>query len=66
MVNVGDKLRVEIADIDSRGKISLVPVDEEGEVLGEGQKPSEKGKKEEEGRRQVGASKSGLEVAGLN
>jgi polyribonucleotide nucleotidyltransferase len=29
VVNVGDKLRVEIADIDNRGKISLVPVDEE-------------------------------------
>ncbi len=26
VVNVGDKLRVEIADIDNRGKISLVPV----------------------------------------
>ncbi|WP_024806190.1 polyribonucleotide nucleotidyltransferase [Nocardia sp. BMG51109] len=29
VVNVGDKIRVEIADIDNRGKISLVPVDEE-------------------------------------
>ena len=29
VVNVGDKLRVEIADIDNRGKISLVPVGEE-------------------------------------
>jgi polyribonucleotide nucleotidyltransferase len=29
VVKVGDKLRVEIADIDNRGKISLVPVDEE-------------------------------------
>ncbi|WP_297733087.1 polyribonucleotide nucleotidyltransferase [Mycobacterium sp.] len=29
VVNVGDKLRVEIADIDKRGKISLVLVDEE-------------------------------------
>ncbi|WP_040791196.1 polyribonucleotide nucleotidyltransferase [Nocardia paucivorans] len=28
VVNVGDKLRVEIADIDNRGKISLVPIDE--------------------------------------
>ncbi len=27
---VGDKLRVEIADIDNRGKISLVPVDDDG------------------------------------
>ena len=26
MVNVGDKLQVEIAEIDGRGKISLVPV----------------------------------------
>lgn len=31
VVNVGDKLRVEIADIDNRGKISLVPVDETAE-----------------------------------
>ncbi|MFD4294945.1 polyribonucleotide nucleotidyltransferase [Rhodococcus sp. NPDC058505] len=30
VVNVGSKIRVEIADIDNRGKISLVPVDEEG------------------------------------
>jgi polyribonucleotide nucleotidyltransferase len=29
VVNVGDKLRVEIADIDKRGKISLVLVDED-------------------------------------
>lgn len=29
VVNVGDKLRVEIADIDSRGKISLVVVDDD-------------------------------------
>jgi polyribonucleotide nucleotidyltransferase len=29
VVKVGDKLRVEIADIDQRGKISLVPVKEE-------------------------------------
>jgi polyribonucleotide nucleotidyltransferase len=29
VVKVGDKLRVEIADIDNRGKISLVPVAEE-------------------------------------
>jgi polyribonucleotide nucleotidyltransferase len=26
VVNVGDKLRVEIADIDKRGKISLMPL----------------------------------------
>lgn len=31
VVNVGDKLRVEIADIDNRGKISLIPVDESAE-----------------------------------
>ena len=29
VVNVGSKLRVEIADIDDRGKISLVPVDDD-------------------------------------
>ncbi|OFS22350.1 polyribonucleotide nucleotidyltransferase [Corynebacterium sp. HMSC04H06] len=29
VVNVGDKIQVEIADIDNRGKISLVPVDED-------------------------------------
>ena len=29
MVKVGDKLRVEIADIDNRGKISLILVAEE-------------------------------------
>jgi polyribonucleotide nucleotidyltransferase len=29
VVNVGDKLRVEITDIDNRGKISLIPVQEE-------------------------------------
>ena len=28
MVNVGSKIRVEIADIDARGKISLIPVEE--------------------------------------
>ncbi|MFP5372410.1 MAG: S1 RNA-binding domain-containing protein, partial [Actinomycetes bacterium] len=27
VVNVGDKLQVEITDIDARGKISLVPVE---------------------------------------
>ncbi|HEX2132119.1 MAG TPA: polyribonucleotide nucleotidyltransferase [Actinophytocola sp.] len=31
VVKVGDKLRVEIADIDQRGKISLVPVQEDAE-----------------------------------
>ncbi|MFC3961979.1 polyribonucleotide nucleotidyltransferase [Nocardia jiangsuensis] len=32
VVNVGDKLRVEIADIDNRGKISLVPVEDTTEA----------------------------------
>ncbi|MDQ4093610.1 MAG: polyribonucleotide nucleotidyltransferase [Actinomycetota bacterium] len=32
VVKVGDKLRVEVADIDNRGKISLVPVHEEDAV----------------------------------
>jgi polyribonucleotide nucleotidyltransferase len=36
VVNVGDKLRVEIADIDKRGKISLVLVDEEAGASGDG------------------------------
>ncbi|MBV8292658.1 MAG: polyribonucleotide nucleotidyltransferase [Mycobacterium sp.] len=36
VVNVGDKLRVEIADIDKRGKISLVLVDEEAGESGNG------------------------------
>ncbi|MFE2997698.1 polyribonucleotide nucleotidyltransferase [Nocardia sp. NPDC059246] len=31
VVNVGDKIRVEIADIDNRGKISLVPIDEDSD-----------------------------------
>ncbi|WP_027944212.1 polyribonucleotide nucleotidyltransferase [Amycolatopsis taiwanensis] len=44
VVNVGDKLRVEIADIDSRGKISLILVkdeDEEGAEKAAEDKPSE-------------------------
>jgi polyribonucleotide nucleotidyltransferase len=36
VVNVGDKLQVEIADIDQRGKISLVLVDEEPAATPEG------------------------------
>jgi polyribonucleotide nucleotidyltransferase len=36
VVTVGDKLRVEIADIDKRGKISLVLVDEEAAESGDG------------------------------
>jgi polyribonucleotide nucleotidyltransferase len=35
VVNVGDKLRVEIADIDNRGKISLVVVNEEEKAEGD-------------------------------
>ena len=31
VVNVGSKIRVEIADIDNRGKISLVPVEDDAE-----------------------------------
>jgi polyribonucleotide nucleotidyltransferase len=38
VVNVGDKLRVEIADIDNRGKISLVLVKEEDEKAAEPEK----------------------------
>jgi polyribonucleotide nucleotidyltransferase len=38
VVKVGDKLRVEIADIDARGKISLVPVKEDEPA---GDKPSD-------------------------
>ena len=37
VVSVGDKLRVEIADIDKRGKISLVLVDEEAGASGDGE-----------------------------
>ena len=36
VVNVGDKLRVEITDIDNRGKISLIPVKEEDAAAGNG------------------------------
>jgi polyribonucleotide nucleotidyltransferase len=34
-VKVGDKLRVEIADIDNRGKISLVPVEDAADATQE-------------------------------
>jgi polyribonucleotide nucleotidyltransferase len=37
VVNVGDKLRVEIADIDNRGKISLIVVRDEDEKPAEGE-----------------------------
>jgi polyribonucleotide nucleotidyltransferase len=39
VVKVGDKIRVEVTDIDNRGKISLVPV-AEGEANGSGDAPS--------------------------
>jgi polyribonucleotide nucleotidyltransferase len=35
VVNVGDKLQVEITDIDARGKISLVPVEAAGDAAAE-------------------------------
>ena len=42
VVNVGNKLQVEITDIDARGKISLVPVaaDGDGAAAGDGAAPS--------------------------
>jgi polyribonucleotide nucleotidyltransferase len=39
VVKVGDKLRVEVADIDNRGKISLVPVGEDAADGGSGVAP---------------------------
>ncbi|MGH4023456.1 MAG: S1 RNA-binding domain-containing protein, partial [Pseudonocardiaceae bacterium] len=41
VVKVGDKLRVEVADIDSRGKISLVPVRDEDEATAAGAAPDQ-------------------------
>ncbi len=41
VVKVGDKLRVEIADIDNRGKISLVPVEETTESADAGAAPAD-------------------------
>lgn len=41
VVNVGDKLQVEITDIDARGKISLVPVAEGGDAAGAAEAPAE-------------------------
>ena len=35
VVKLGDKLRVEIADIDNRGKISLIPVDDDTAAAGD-------------------------------
>ncbi|MEU7784949.1 MULTISPECIES: polyribonucleotide nucleotidyltransferase [unclassified Amycolatopsis] len=40
VVNVGDKLRVEIADIDNRGKISLIVVKEDDAKPAEGDAPA--------------------------
>ncbi|MGX7731283.1 polyribonucleotide nucleotidyltransferase [Rhodococcus sp. 2H158] len=39
VVNVGSKIRVEIADIDNRGKISLVPVPDEDTADASGETP---------------------------
>ncbi|WP_298181460.1 polyribonucleotide nucleotidyltransferase [Saccharomonospora sp.] len=55
VVHVGDKLRVEIADIDSRGKISLVLVpdeDEEGEAAGSAESATDKPSSPEESSEQ--------------
>ncbi|ORA76937.1 polyribonucleotide nucleotidyltransferase [Mycolicibacter kumamotonensis] len=41
VVKVGDKLRVEIADIDNRGKISLVPVDDSADSADSAQASAE-------------------------
>ncbi|GAB2985762.1 polyribonucleotide nucleotidyltransferase [Saccharothrix stipae] len=41
VVNVGDKLRVEIADIDQRGKISLVLVNEDAEAAPAADNPAQ-------------------------
>jgi polyribonucleotide nucleotidyltransferase len=41
VVNVGDKLRVEIADIDQRGKISLVLVNDDAEQAPAGDAPAQ-------------------------
>ncbi len=47
VVNVGDKLRVEIADIDQRGKISLIPVRDEEDKPAEGAPAADSGEKSE-------------------
>src|SRR5271166_2188077 len=56
VVNVGDKLRVEIADIDKRGKISLVLVDEEAGESGDGDSapPSETAEADSSGSQRAG------------
>ncbi|MEI6252117.1 MAG: polyribonucleotide nucleotidyltransferase [Mycobacteriaceae bacterium] len=40
VVKVGDKLRVEIGDIDNRGKISLIPVDDDASANGSAEAPA--------------------------
>ena len=40
VVKVGDKLRVEIADIDNRGKISLIPVADDSEAAASTEAPA--------------------------
>ncbi|MET8999149.1 polyribonucleotide nucleotidyltransferase [Amycolatopsis sp. Hca4] len=47
VVNVGDKLRVEIADIDNRGKISLIVVKDEDAKPAEGDAPKADAEKAE-------------------
>ncbi|EOD67141.1 polyribonucleotide nucleotidyltransferase [Amycolatopsis vancoresmycina] len=47
VVNVGDKLRVEIADIDNRGKISLIVVKEDDAKPAEGDAPAADAEKAE-------------------
>jgi polyribonucleotide nucleotidyltransferase len=41
VVKVGDKIRVEVTDIDNRGKISLVPVQEDGAAPAEDPTPAD-------------------------
>ncbi|WP_024796758.1 polyribonucleotide nucleotidyltransferase [Tomitella biformata] len=41
VVNVGSKIRVEIADIDNRGKISLVPVEDGADASAEAEAPAD-------------------------
>ena len=40
VVKVGDKLQVEIAEIDQRGKLSLIPVVAEDEAKADGDAPA--------------------------
>ena len=41
VVNVGSKIQVEIADIDNRGKISLIPVEQDGDAGSDGEAGSD-------------------------